>query len=418
MNRFPAALLCAATLAPAMRADDGGVPITRAEMKAAVERQKEAKPRLPLPPGAGPRGNNGAMQAHYLPAEWRGPQRPPNAGKPGERPRDAKGRTGGNSLLGDYGTELFWIVSRANDCRYCMGHQEVKLATAGYDDDRIAKLDGDWQTLTPGERAGLAYARKATLEPHRGLDAELEALTKHFPPPKVLAIVATVAGFNRTNRWTGSLNITQDREPFGRSESLAGGVSPTFAAQPTLVAPRAEIVRGPLPDRAEAHRRIAEAATRTPHPLFSAAPKHAGLPGWTRVVATTAEDAAAQVKQREALFAAGTLPTLLKAEIHWVCARHDRAWTALADAARRLKALGLDEDAMFALDDPARRAPADRAALALAERITVAPQRIAEADFAPLRGPFNDRGIAEIVWVSASANWFDRVTEPFRVPVD
>ncbi len=410
-------LAAACALAAGLAAADA--PVTRAEMKAAVERQKDATPRLPLPPAAeGQRANNGAMQAYYLPAEWRAGTRPGGGGKgPGDA-KNAGKAPADRSGMGAYNTELFWIVSRANDCRYCMGHQEVKLASAGYDDDRIAALDGDWQAMTPAQRAGLAYARRGTLEPHLVGAAELDALAAHYPPAQALAIVAAVAGFNRTNRWTGSLNIPQDREPFGKAGSLAGGVSPKFAGQRTLVAPSGAVPRPALEARAEAERQLAAAVRRTPHPLLPKAELFPGVPAWARIGAADAEAARKLVQQREALFAAGKLPALLKAKIHWVAARHDRAWAALADARWRLRALGESDEAIFALDAAATRAAADRAALALAERITIAPQAIADADFAPLREQFSAHEIAEIVWVAASAAWFDRITEPLRVPAE
>ena len=51
-------------------------------------------------------------------------------------------------------TMLFWIVSRGNNCIYCMGHQEAQLPAFGVSEDRIAALDGDFERihLTPSYR--------------------------------------------------------------------------------------------------------------------------------------------------------------------------------------------------------------------------------------------------------------------------
>ena len=58
---------------------------------------------------------------------------------------------------------LFWIVSRTNNCQYCLGHQESKLLRAGMTEDEIAALDFDWKQFTPAEQAAFALTRKLTL---------------------------------------------------------------------------------------------------------------------------------------------------------------------------------------------------------------------------------------------------------------
>jgi hypothetical protein len=89
------------------------VPITRQEMKQALEALKKASPRLPLPPltekETGPSGkrqvNNGRMRQFYLPPELRG-------GGFAKAPDQAM------TLPYEFKTMLFWIVSRTNNCYY------------------------------------------------------------------------------------------------------------------------------------------------------------------------------------------------------------------------------------------------------------------------------------------------------------
>ena len=69
---------------------------------------------------------------------------------------------------------LFWVVSRSNNCVYCMGHNEKQLATFGVAEDRIAALDGDWSGFTLAERAALALARKLTVAPHTLTEADID----------------------------------------------------------------------------------------------------------------------------------------------------------------------------------------------------------------------------------------------------
>jgi hypothetical protein len=90
------------------------VPLTRPEVKRALEDLKKANPRLPLPPmteeqkkewGDRPVVNNAFARFLYLPRELRG----------GDFVRAADPAM---SLDPTFKTMLFWIVSRANNCHY------------------------------------------------------------------------------------------------------------------------------------------------------------------------------------------------------------------------------------------------------------------------------------------------------------
>ena len=108
----------------------------------------------------------------------------------------------------------------------------------------------------------------------------------------------------------------------------------------------------------------------------------------------------------------GRLSPKLKAEIAYVAARNDRAWYALGHAVRRLKDLGLDQHAIAALDHPGDDLPpGERAALALAQKLTVNPALITDADIEGLRKYYPDPEVAEIVYHVTQAAFFDRLTE-------
>jgi hypothetical protein len=87
------------------------VPLTRPEMKKALDELKKRQPRLPMPPltdkekADGKRaGGNGRMRAYYLPKELHG-----------QFPRGADdAMTLGHKTK----TMFFWLVSRANNCMY------------------------------------------------------------------------------------------------------------------------------------------------------------------------------------------------------------------------------------------------------------------------------------------------------------
>ena len=94
------------------------IPVTRTEMKQALDALKNAKPRLPLPPEEeGKKGvNNGRMRAFYVPAELRvGGVGGFGGGFGKDKTKDKKE---GDKVDYTFNTKVFWIVSRINNCQY------------------------------------------------------------------------------------------------------------------------------------------------------------------------------------------------------------------------------------------------------------------------------------------------------------
>src|SRR5262249_13349967 len=113
-------------------------------------------------------------------------------------------------LNNTFKTMFLWIVSRANNCAYCQGHQEVKLTGDGVKEETIAALDGDWSEFSPAERAAFGFTRLLTYDPHEIADADVDKLRKYYDDLQILEIITAVAGFNAMNRWTGALAIPQE----------------------------------------------------------------------------------------------------------------------------------------------------------------------------------------------------------------
>ena len=133
------------------------IPATRPEMKQLLEDMKSRKVRLPLPEltaaekeQLGERADDyeSRLRYHYLIANEGSafgsrPQTAASSSAPAAAAtRDFRRNADENmSLSYEFKTELFWIVSRTNNCQYCLGHQEQKLSAAGLSEDRIAALD-------------------------------------------------------------------------------------------------------------------------------------------------------------------------------------------------------------------------------------------------------------------------------------
>lgn len=421
-------------------ADDGvpAVPATRDDLKRALEESKHNQPRLPLPsPTEADRAraasgdswgivNNGLMRRHYLPAgvTMGGFSREPDS----------------RMTLGyPFQTRLFWIVSRANNCTYCMGHQETKLSAVGMIDDEIAALDGDWANFSPAEQTAFAFTRKLTFEPHDITDADLDALRAHYDDDQMLEIIAVVGNFNAMNRWTGALRIPQEdhreyltptSEPF---RDLLSRIAPLptgrTGSAPSYAAPSE---RPPLESRAEVEAALSSCRERSPRiPLASDSDASDPTPNWERLLLRFPVYGPARIAMHRASESEGELDPRFKAIIAYVAARYDRAWYALGHAERRLGSLGFSSDEIAVLDDLARPLAAqersqlgsspdvlDRLVASFTRKLTVDPALIGDSDIAVLRAHFNDKEVAEIVFQITEAAFFDRLTEAAGLPLE
>lgn len=412
------------------------VPATRQDLKEALEASKKNAPRLPLPPlteeeqkkaAAGDWSvvNNGRMRKFYLPAASinGGFLRQPDPAM---------------SLGYPFQTMLFWIISRGNNCTYCMGHQESKLAAAGLTDDRIAALDGDWGQFSPAEQAAFAFTRKLTFQPHEIVAGDVEALRKFYNDDQVLEIVFVDGNFNAMNRWTGALRIPQE----DHREYLTP-TSETYKDRVSSVAPLADANAKALTCAPPAHRPELESrgevtaalqAARTREPRISLVDEskardvlpdgfpgkdgQATLPNWIRLIARFPVAGANRMAMVRGSMENGELSPEWKAQINWVAARNDRAWYALAQAGQKLRDLGWSDDRIFALDDPGANSPAARAVQEFSKKLTVDPARIDDRDVESLRAHFSDKQVAEIIHQGTEAAFFDRVTESLALPVE
>jgi alkylhydroperoxidase family enzyme len=411
------------------------VPATRPEMKAALEALKSRTPRLPLPQSDAAGGvNNGRMRSAYLPESWGsgGGRGNWSAGRQGPRDgRDRSQRFGQNpDSAFDYAftTSLFWIVSRGNNCHYCLGHQELKLRGAGLDDDTIASLDSDWSRFDSRHQAALAYARKLTLEPQLIGDGDIAALKPLFSDAEIIEMTYSIARFNATNRWTDGMGIPQDSR-FGEEDSrLDTPTSEAFQSTVSVAAPTTRASRPGLPSFDEVSSAIEacrEREARVSLPSEEEARKSlTSINGrapfnWERAMAGVPGSGAMQVNTLNTIASDEHLPVRLKAELALISAVHNRAWYAVGHAAHRLRELGVSTEEMVTLfDSESLESKESGAAYQLAAKLTANPHLITDADIARVREQFSDRETAQIVHVICMANMFDRFTEALGLPLE
>ncbi|MFM7519158.1 MAG: carboxymuconolactone decarboxylase family protein [Planctomycetota bacterium] len=438
-------------------------PVTRPAMKRLLEEMKRRPERIPLPEiSAAERAAAGddaqalsyenRLRALYLPGtELRGylgfggtaPQRP---GAP--PPRVVIEPDPALSL--DYGfkTRLFWIASRANNCQYCLGHQESKLLAVGMTDDDLARLDADWSAFPQREQAAFALARRLSLAPGSVSDADVERCLAHFTPQQVLEMAISVAGNNAINRWKEGIGVPQASgggnsgwslaRPDG-SHSYLTSTAPAFAAVPSAVAVLGGLAGGeglvatalPAAPAGADEIRAGVAAVRSRSPrlplvddaegrrVLGAVAPSGPLPGWMRLLAWFPVAGPRMVRAFVLTETAPGIEPVDRALVRWTVARRNRAWYALGIAERDLRAAGFDDAALADLaGEQTRLSSARRAVLAVADALAASPVACTDAQFAAALAATSPAMMTRVVHEVAMESLFDRFTEAAGLPAD
>ena len=240
------------------------------------------------------------------------------------------------------------------------------------------------------------------------------------------------------NRWTGPLRLTQQEFRLYLTPTLpkyATGITQVGPVPPGVTGSRCSAAVNPRPSlesRSETESKWAECLERKPRFALvdeSAAramlpegtfPSHQPVPHWACLLLNFPKAGPAKVADLIASQNKGDLSPRLNVQLAWVSARADHAWYALAIARDRLRALGLDDDAIFAIDQASETkfAPAERTAFAFARKLTVDPALISDTDFDGLRAHYKEPEIAELILHVNHDVFFNRVTETAQLPLD
>jgi uncharacterized peroxidase-related enzyme len=105
------------------------------------------------------------------------------------------------------------VVSRLNECHYCVAHHKPFLAVEGISPEGIDRLlDDDNPELDHVDRLVVEYARVAWETPNRIRDNLFERLRQHFSEAQIveLTLRITLCGF--FNRFNDALQIEEEAE--------------------------------------------------------------------------------------------------------------------------------------------------------------------------------------------------------------
>ena len=113
------------------------------------------------------------------------------------------------------------VVSKLNECHYCVAHHKPFLAVEGMTSEGIDRLlESDNPELDEVDRLVVAYSQAAWETPNRIGDSMFERLRAHFSEAQIveLTLRITLCGF--FNRFNDALRIEEETEARERLAAL------------------------------------------------------------------------------------------------------------------------------------------------------------------------------------------------------
>ena len=478
---FPAALFLPPGQGIGQESSTGAraTPLTRPELKQWIEDVKVRVPRIPLPTlteqdreklGDQVDSYESRVKHHYLSGiEPIRVQASPtttvaNTSRSGQPANLSREQDPSYSLDNAFKVELFWIVSRVNNCQYCIGHQETKLLGAGRTEDQIAALDGDWSEFGTAEKVAFAFARKFTYQPYLLGDADISGLKQHYTDNQILEMILSMSGNNSINRWKEAIGVPQRKDEGGYSRLAAVGPNGQQAAEIDPKLPRGTYLtptssdfekevskvavfstdektgaascttlskRPPLESQEVVVKMLLECKTRQARlslvdeeksrnaiPGCSALATGA-LPNWVRLIANFPKAGASRFESIRASEEKGDISPLLKSQLNWILARQDRAWYALGLAQAQLRKLGQTEAEIWSLDgDWSQFSARDKALFQVAKQLGTSPVVLSDAEVKEALALAGARDTVQTISYTTSRASFNRLTEAAGLPLD
>lgn len=301
-----------------------------------------------------------------------------------------------------FGSSLFWIVTRAIDCPYCMGHCEMNWEVAGLSLGEIAdksrQLAGnDWSSFPPAEQRAFAFARKLTTSPQKITPADSSQILQDFGLSRGIAVLLNASRYHYMTRISNGFQLTLEREN-------------VFYDYYNATPPASKEAIVALLTSDECWKRLPGTVSGSGQPL----------PNWVRGIAGQLPRTAAAMLQLDlAQRTKSPLDPVLRAKMRWVIAHANRcAYTeayALADLAR---AGASEEVRMKLIGAPSSWPEEDREPLEFARLLTVAAPTIPDSLFESLRKRVGDKQVAAMVLLAAYSNFQDRIVHGLKLPLE
>ncbi len=116
-----------------------------------------------------------------------------------------------------FGQSLFWVVTRAINCPYCMGHCEMNWEVAGLSRADIAArsrllASNDWSSFTPAEQHAFAFGRKLTTAPWNVSQEDIQQLKRDLGADRALIVALNASRYNYMTRISNGFQLKLERE--------------------------------------------------------------------------------------------------------------------------------------------------------------------------------------------------------------
>lgn len=318
-------------------------------------------------------------------------------------------RTAGAETASQYdrifGTSLFWVVTRAVNCPYCMGHCEMNWEVAGLTQkdiaDRSIKLSGgDWSSFPKEQQHAFAFGRKLSRTPWLISEEDLNGLVKDFGRERALIVALHASRYHYMVRISNGFQLKLESENVFFDYWNLKKPSASKASNPVV----------PLLSDAEAWKVLPPVESGAGQPL----------PNWAKAVAAHMPRTAAAMLELDAAHRLKSpLDPILRAKQRWVIAQANRCEYSQAYALADLRRAGVDGDGIKVLmGNPSQWPDADKDALEFARLLTVAAPTIPDALFERLRVQHGERQVAAMVLLAAYGNFQDRIVLGLNLPLE
>ena len=337
-----------------------------------------------------------------------------------------------------FGNCLFWMVTDAVKCPYCMGHCEMNWEVTGLSKEKIAELSrqlagNDWSGFSQAEQKALDLARQMTRSPRSITREQVDALRIGFGDQRTFFMLLNISRYNYMTRISNGFQLTLETgNPFfqyynmkpRRQEELASKPRPTPVDRESIkrlleeMKDRRERVELPPVTDEERSQNDARGLTyesrlnRLFLPGSSGARSYlnfGGIPPQAR----QGSDSRSVQEPDPAL----TLDYGFKTRLFWIASRVNNCQYCLGHQESKLLAVGMTDDQIAALDlDWSQFPPSEQAAFGLARRLTREPHRLVDSDIEACRKDFTDLQILEMVLSVAGNNAINRWKEGVGVP--
>lgn len=141
----------------------------------------------------------------------------PELAVPFERVMRTAGAEGSTKWDRIMGGSLFWVVTKAVECPYCMGHCEMNWEVAGLNMQEIAErskllASDNWSSFPPEQQRAYAFARKLSYQPGEITDKDIDQLKQDFGPERALLILFNCSRYNYMVRISNGFQLKLESE--------------------------------------------------------------------------------------------------------------------------------------------------------------------------------------------------------------